>query len=585
MHIRWFKKRRLQPTLVVLLSLFILLLMGLLSIVMYYSTSRLISSKLSEASLAELEQVNSLLNQRMSSIRSTALSIVINPEITGILVRGSTADTYEQIRSNSAASRILSNAAYSRSDISEIIIVTDQLSIYNYSNPNGLYEMNRIVDKPMWAYVAGRKEGFIPPRSNDMRNDGYNPKILTYFHEIAYEGRSLGYVFINLQFGSFQNLLQGASAGNQLYYTDENNEMYNAEGSNLSDSATDDMLRSFANHLQGYTFTHIENRKYLSIFTSPNDFGWRIILFKPYQDVVEGISGLFTRLLLVAFLCFLLAVIGVILFSRSITQPLKRLIRQMNKIGHGNFDIQLDSDYTNEIGQLNERFLNMSDKIHELMEESEREQKQLREMELKALQSQINPHFLYNTLDAINWMAIRLKAPEISKMTANLGKFFRLSLNKGHELTTIAAELEHLGAYVHIMRYKHNDRFEYEENIAPELLSCETIKIILQPLVENCFVHGLGPNKGEGKIIVSGRVTGDHIVFDVWDNGPGVDVEWLNSTLQRGFESRLGYGIHNVNQRIRLHYGYNFGLTFLEVDQGTLAQIRLPKKIYGEGTA
>ncbi|CQR57474.1 sensor histidine kinase [Paenibacillus riograndensis] len=580
----WFKKRKLQPTLVVLLSIFILLLMGLLSIVMYYSTSRLISSKLSEASLSELEQVNSLLNQRMTSIKSTALSIVINPEIKEILARGSVADTYEQIRNNESASRILSNAAYSRSDISEIMIVTDRLSIYNYSNPNGFYELSRIEDKPIWAYVDDRKEGFIPPRPNDMRNDGYNPKILTYFHEIAYGGKSLGYVFINLQFSSFKNLLQGTATGNRLFYTDENNEMYNDEGDLLSGSAMDEMLRSFADHLQGYTYTHLDSSKYLSIFTSPNDFGWRIILFKPYKDVVEGISGLFTRLLLVVLICFILAVIAVIYFSRSITQPLKRLIRQMNKIGHGNFDIQLDSDYTNEIGQLNERFRIMSVKIHDLMEESEREQNQLREMELRALQSQINPHFLYNTLDAINWMAIRLKAPEISKMTSNLGKFFRLSLNKGRELTTIAAELEHLNSYIHIMRYKHNNRFEYEEDIAPELLSCETIKIILQPLVENCFVHGLGPSKGEGQIRVTGRMLEDYIQFDVWDSGTSVDVAWLNQVLQQGFESRLGYGIHNVNQRIQLHNGSNYGLTFVEVECGTLVQIRLPIKIIEEGT-
>lgn len=162
MRIHWFKIRKLQPTLLIMLSLLVLILMTLISIVVYYSTSRLISSKLSEYSLSELEQMNYQVNQRMTSIRSAALSIVINPEVVSILQHSKGSDLYQQIRNNDTATRILSNAAYSRNDISEIMIVTDRMDIYNYSNPNGFYELSRAVEKNFWSYVESRKEGFIP---------------------------------------------------------------------------------------------------------------------------------------------------------------------------------------------------------------------------------------------------------------------------------------------------------------------------------------------------------------------------------------------------------------------------------------
>ncbi|WP_018886332.1 sensor histidine kinase [Paenibacillus massiliensis] len=580
MRIHWFKIRKLQPTLLIMLSLLVLILMTLISIVVYYSTSRLISSKLSEYSLSELEQMNYQVNQRMTSIRSAALSIVINPEVISILQHSKGSDIYQQIRNNEIATRILSNAAYSRNDISEIMIVTDRMDIYNYSNPNGFYELSRAVEKNFWSYVESRKEGFIPPRSNDMRSDGTGTKIITYFHEITKGETRLGYVFINLHFSSL-NDLSGlrSSNGDLIYFADENNEIYDTSGAKLSDRATHDIVTSFADQKKGYTLTYLGNHKYLSVFSSPNDFNWRIIRFKPYGDVVEGMPALFTRLLLVAACCFVLAVTGAVLFSQSVTQPLKRLIRQMNKVGHGNFNIELDSEYTNEIGQLNEKFLIMSSKIRELMADSEREQKQLREMELRALQSQINPHFLYNTLDAINWMAIRHQAPEISKMTANLGKIFRLSLNKGRELTSVSAELAHLDAYIHIMRHKYQDRFHYVQHVDPSMLTCETIKIILQPLVENCFVHGLSSNKGAGLIELKGIYCGDDLIFHIKDDGVGVNPEMLNEALKQGLGS-VGYGIHNVNERIGLHYGQSYGLSYLDVERGTLAQIRLPRRLF-----
>ncbi|ANY65894.1 hypothetical protein BBD42_04985 [Paenibacillus sp. BIHB 4019] len=588
---KWFKRYKLQPTLVIVSSLVILLLLAVQAVIVYYSTSQLMSAKISDASLSQLEQTNESLTQQMQSIRSLALSIVINQNVIRILEDGRWgADIYQQIRSNESITDLLSNTAYSRSDISEIIIITDRMSIYNYSNPNGIYEQERMKDKPYWDYMSSRTEGFLPPRANDVRIDGAGAHIITYFHKIfSSDGKALGYVNINLQFDHFSSALTNLPQQNQTYIVDDQSGIHGVNLQKSTDDQDDTIAQieqqgglqgaASAASGQGYTVIDIGGQKYLSMFTRPNEFGWRIAQLKPYAEVVAGIPQIMNRVMIASILCLSLGIVILVFFSRSITNPLKRLIQQMNKVGKGNFDITLDTDYMNEIGELNQRFMIMSSKIKDLMHSIEEEQRQLRESELKALQSQINPHFLYNTLDAINWMAIKIRADDISRMTSALGDFFRLSLNKGRSQTTIKLELEHLRAYIHLMSFRYSYRFTYDEEVDEELLSAETVKIILQPLVENSLVHGFAATKGAGALNLRVWREGEDIVFVLTDDGIGVNVEQMNASLKNAVvqdaEQTGGYGVVNVNQRIKMHDGSAYGLTYLHTKRGTAVEVRI----------
>ncbi|WP_141504632.1 cache domain-containing sensor histidine kinase [Paenibacillus luteus] len=575
----WFKQKRLQPTLVILLSSLILMLMLVEGIVLYSSTSDLLSEKVSEASLRELEQLNNGLEQHMRTIRSAALSIAINPDIIQMLSHSAELDAYTQLRNNEYATRILSNLTNSRNDITESYIITDRMNIYNYSNPNGLYNKERAITQAFWDNMKRENDGFIPPRDNDIRTDGSGGKIITYFRKLSMSnGTELGYMCINVNADRFLSSLSVhfPEASNRLYIVDSQAVMFALDGTDRADAFSSTLRESAALKDNGYERLNRDGKDYLGVYTSLNAFGWRIVEISPYEEVTDGISTVFNSLLFVLISCLIVAVIAALYFARSFTLPIKRLINQMKKVGQGDFNIELDTSYFNEIGELNHRFMLMSHRIEQLMSNIEQEQQQMRRAELKTLQSQINPHFLYNTLDAINWMAIKLKAHDISRMASNLGSYFRLSLNKGRELTTIQAEVEHLHAYIEIMYYRYSGRFDFQEQIEPEILDCMIPKIVLQPLVENCFVHGLADRKGAGLIRLTGRIDNDDLLFTVTDDGAGANAKALNIALQQHIDTKAGYGIHNVNQRIQLRYGTRYGLFYEPVLQGTNVILRLP---------
>jgi two-component system sensor histidine kinase YesM len=253
----------------------------------------------------------------------------------------------------------------------------------------------------------------------------------------------------------------------------------------------------------------------------------------------------------------------------------------MKMIEKGNFDTQVDVNSSNEIGQLGLRFNRMTAKIKELMLQNVQEQELKRKSELKALQAQINPHFLYNTLDSIIWMAEVNKSKEVVLMVSSLAKLFRLSLSKGDEIIPIRNEIEHIKSYLTIQKMRYKDKLDFEIQVDDHILSYKTIKIILQPLVENSIYHGIKNKDGVGLIRITGTQVGNKIVLSVIDNGIGMTPETLEALLQKPVPSEQGsgMGVNNVNQRIKLYYGEEYGLQYeSEPGQGTTVHIWLPMR-------
>ena len=252
----------------------------------------------------------------------------------------------------------------------------------------------------------------------------------------------------------------------------------------------------------------------------------------------------------------------------------------MKEVEKGNFaHVALEVRDNNEIGRLSRNFNTMTEEIQKLMKQSEEEQKAKRKYELKVLQAQINPHFLYNTLDSIIWMAEWGKNQEVVKMTSSLALLLRKSISNEREVVTIEEEIDYTKAYLTIQKMRYKDKLEYEIETEPDILQEDTVKLVLQPLVENAIYHGIKYKEGKGLIKIQGfRENGD-IVLQVRDDGKGMDRE----TLEHIFEKHVrdtksnGVGVQNVHERIRLFYGTGYGLSFeSEPDKGTLAVIRLP---------
>lgn len=266
---------------------------------------------------------------------------------------------------------------------------------------------------------------------------------------------------------------------------------------------------------------------------------------------------------------------------RSITRPLRELRSVLDRVSKGDLTARSEVQGDEEVDALSDSFNSMIDQINVLLEQVKEEQIHLRKAELEILQMQINPHFLYNTLDTIIWLAEGGDMKKVVALVGSLSAFFRTSLNQGREGSTVEEEERHIRSYLEIQQLRYQDILEYEIQLPKELYQYELPKITLQPLVENALYHGIKNKRGKGKITVTGERDGAFVRIHITDNGKGMTPERLeqvcgalkNKNLQ---ESKV-YGVFNVNERIQLKYGENYGVSFESEDGvGTVATITIP---------
>ncbi|KAB8145587.1 sensor histidine kinase [Chloroflexia bacterium SDU3-3] len=268
--------------------------------------------------------------------------------------------------------------------------------------------------------------------------------------------------------------------------------------------------------------------------------------------------------------------------SRTIYAPLKRLHDATTTIARHDLEVLATSENTDEITELVGSFNAMVRRIRELLAAKVQEQENLKKAELRALQAQINPHFLYNTLDTIIWMAESNRTRQVVDLVSALSRFFRITLSKGRDWITVRDEIEHVSSYLAIQKMRYRDILDYTIDVEADILDTQMLKLTLQPLVENALYHGIKNKRSGGRITVRGRRVGQDVRLDVEDNGIGMRadlVSQLGAMLARTDHphSESGYGLNNVNQRIKLFYGQQYGLTIVSAHQiGTQVSILLP---------
>jgi len=267
--------------------------------------------------------------------------------------------------------------------------------------------------------------------------------------------------------------------------------------------------------------------------------------------------------------------------TRRITEPIVALSRKAEQFGRGDFAIEPVETHITELNTLSRGFDEMAERINALMDKQIENQKSLHRAELELLQAQINPHFLYNTLDSIAILAESQRDEDVVTMVTSLSTFFRNSLNKGEDLISLQAERTQVTSYLEIQQIRYSDILCYEIDIPQQLLSCEVPKLILQPLVENALYHGIKNRRGMGKITITGESTGTDMILRVHDNGVGMDEEQIRA-LQSGIyeDKHTGLGLVNVHKRVRLYCGERYGLSFeSKPGASTVVSIRLPLHI------
>ncbi len=408
--------------------------------------------------------------------------------------------------------------------------------------------------------------------------EGYYPWVVTMTASLPQNGGAR-WVSLDLSFSSISSYINNVSIGQRGYcflMDGDGNIVYHPQQQLLYSGLKSEDTARLAKMADG---AYADDTVIYSL-TSVESSNWRVVGVSYVDELVNrNVLEMIQLSLLLAVIILLTALLTSWLLSRLLGRPLRALASAMESF-------EADADHfeyhpvggTREVQELSCSFGHMVMRIQQLMTTVRQEEVNLRKTELKALQAQINPHFLYNTLDSIAWMCEQGRNSDAVKMVHALARLFRISISKGHELIPIAKEIEHAESYLQIQKYRYKNRFTYSFHVDPDCLKYLCNKITLQPIIENAINHGLDLLVDEGCIDVYVCQDGDDIVLRVQDNGVGMSQKQIESIMQHGPKDRTGIGIRNVNDRLQIYFGKEYGLHITsKLDVGTCVEIRMPK--------
>ena len=399
-----------------------------------------------------------------------------------------------------------------------------------------------------------------------------------------------GVLLIDMTYAGLQYMLDNIPLGDQgyLYLVGGEGELIYHPKMQLIDAGLEEENVSAACTYRDGNYEETWKGKNRNIIVKTVGYtGWKIIGVVPEQGFT--LNEVKTRLFMVfvvAFFLFLLAVINAYISSK-ITAPIQELEKSVNALEAGELDAEVYLGGSYEIQHLGRSIGVMAKRIQALMKDIVSEHESKRKSEFDTLQSQINPHFLYNTLDIIVWMIENEQKQEAVKVVTALARFFRISLSKGRSIIPVRDELEHVRSYLTIQQKRFKNKFTYRIEAQDEVLSLACLKLTLQPLVENAIYHGMEFMDGDGEILVKAERDGERLCITIADNGLGMTAEQVQGLLTGKTRSASGkgsgIGVKNVNERIRLYFGEDFGLDIRsEPDEGTEILIRLPAVSFEE---
>lgn len=399
-----------------------------------------------------------------------------------------------------------------------------------------------------------------------------------------------GVLLIDIRYNSLQQILENITLGNQgyLYMIGSGGELiWHPKMQLIETGQLQENVDAAAAYRDGsYREEYDGEMRDISV-KSVGYTGWKLLSVTPEQGL--PLNNLKMRLFVVFVVAaFLLVLILINAFiSSRITNPIQELEKSVNAIEEGELDTQVYTGGSYEIQHLGRSIGDMASRIKALMEDIVAEHESKRKSEFDTLQSQINPHFLYNTLDIIVWMIENEQKQEAVKVVTALARFFRISLSKGRSIIPVQDELEHVRSYLMIQQMRFKNKFIYVIDADDQVLGLASLKLMLQPLVENAIYHGMEFMDGDGEIHIKVYRDQEDLWFEISDNGLGMTREQVDNLLsdKPHVSSRRGSGIgvKNVNERIRLYFGENYGLAIQsEPDEGTTIRIHLPAKVYTE---
>lgn len=454
---------------------------------------------------------------------------------------------------------------------------------YYFDGVSRLKERSDYVDL---RYALNTGEDYVAiSRERDGVDQQDTSQMVTLYHRIASKKEKeeeLGICSISVSAKYFQDIMKNANITSEglVYLMSENGRMITSSNSSiLQKMQKKGILLNYGAEL--FMEKKKEGQKeYYITRQNVDGASWQMILIIPENEYEDQYRFLWLSAALMLGSMIAVIVLMSYLLSGYYVGRLKKLNVEMTGLESGNLNANLPiTTEEDEIEEIYHNFNGMVQEVQRLMQEHYQLGKEVKMTKVRALQAQINPHFLYNTLDLINWISMDYGAEEIGTLTWNLARFYRLSLNHGKSLISIGEEVEHVEVYVNIENYHFDNAISLEVDVPEELKSYACLNIILQPFVENAIVHGIAekPDIESCEIRICARREEQDIVFSVQDDGPGVDVKEMQKETQQDIRTaQHGYGVRNINFRLKLCFGEKYGVTYLESEKGTHVEIKIP---------
>lgn len=415
--------------------------------------------------------------------------------------------------------------------------------------------------------------------------EGRHNWVISHTRTITYNykgAETQGVLLIDINFSSIDQLCRKASLGNRgyIYIINEKGELiYHPQQALIYAGLKGEDFNNIGSNSYNSISEVFQGEKRIVTIEPVSYMGWKVAGIFYMDDLIASRNELIRYAILIILFGTMFLIAIFVLISAKITKPIKELERSMKMVEEGQLDVSSNISGAEEIMHLSNAFNLMIARIKQLMDQIVLEQESKRKSELNALQAQINPHFLYNTLDSIVWMAENGKSQEVIGMVTALARLFRISISRGKNIITVEQELEHAKNYLIIQKIRYKNKFQYEIKAQEEVLKCHTVKLILQPIIENAIYHGIEYMVDEGFISISAGKFENKLLFEVTDNGLGMAPETIEKLLYSDQKDNkgTGVGVKNVHERIRLTYGEEYGINIeSELEAGTKVKIWLP---------
>lgn len=577
------RHRSIHTHIAVTFSLLILCTTLILSYNTYTSSSAAVTNNSLAYTSQLIEQVKVNIQTYINNMENIATLAMQSPDLQQYLQLPATQDASGQQRQAQKVSQYFHAIVNSRMDIASILYIDEDGGVISNREGIALNPLQELKAQEWYQDALG--EDRVVLSSSHIQHifkEEYRWVISMSRQVPSPDGNPHGVLLVDLNYNLINDFCRQIELGQRgyIFIVDPQGDLvYHPQQQIIYSQLKSEQIDTILTMGKGtMTVGAGEQQKIYTVDTT--SLGWKIVSVSYPDELVANKRQMQLTTVLWGGLCLISGLLISVLLSYALTKPLKRLELHMKKAERGDFDIRAEVNSTNEIGKLARTFNLMIAKIKELMNQIVEEQEMKRVSELKALQAQIQPHFLYNTLDSIIWMAETGKMDEVVHMTSSLSKLLRSTISKGDELIPIAMELQHIHHYLTIQSIRYRNKFTFAMDVEPEIQHCSILKLVLQPLVENAIYHGMKHKPELGHIQITGRRMEGCIQIQIIDDGVGMDTEQARTLLQHKdvHTGGKGVGVANVHHRLQLNFGPAYGLTFeSELEEGMTVTMTIPE--------